>query len=110
VVRPLCLRATPRSNGRPALTRTSGKAPLERLQGALPFRPSAIHSREGGKSRTRAPEDADFRRGATVVPSRHAAFEWKTSLDKNQWESAVGAPAGSASFPPERDSLARGRK
>jgi hypothetical protein len=32
-------------------------------------------------TRMRSPEDADLRRGATVVPSRHAAFGLKMLSD-----------------------------
>ena len=35
---------------------------VERPQGGLPLRPSAIHSREGGMSMKRPPEDAALRR------------------------------------------------
>ena len=41
---------------------------MERPQRGLPFRPSAIHSREGGMSMKRPPEDAALRRAQETVP------------------------------------------
>ena len=41
---------------------------MERPQGGLPLRPSAIHSREGGMSTRRPPEDAAPRRAQGAVP------------------------------------------
>src|SRR5262245_55839633 len=51
-----------------------------------------------------APEDAALRSG--IVPAPNARNRRSRDAPKH----AVGAPAGSASLPPERDSLARGRK
>jgi hypothetical protein len=63
------------------LTSAIQKQPRERPQGALPLRPSAIHSREGGRSRKCAPEDAEFRRVAFLRTTRRAAFELKMLSD-----------------------------
>src|SRR5439155_6492767 len=74
-------------------------APLERPQGALPLRPTGIHSREGGTLIELSARGRGVQARRAVWRSRRAASS----------DNVVGAPTGRTASPPDRDSLPGGR-